>query len=524
MNQVEVLRKQIQYYSYVAGVIIPLLFGGMVGNNGIAYLAIAVETMGIFMVILGDNVAEVYGKMLRFRRKRKQYNDALVVKKRITGLQMILGLVCFLLVFLGADVIAGAIFKIPNAAILIRIVSPILFLRMFSSLLVGYFQGAGAQMPAVFSSVLRQVLFLILGKLFCSGFLTYGGKVSALLKNDDFYGMYGACGLACSMVMSELVILTALVIFYFLSDRNYDKKRCETGLHKAERLQDTLQGFYGLAAPGMGFDLLKHLFTLTALVLLVNLEDMGIYYGKYLVICAIPVLMACARYYVLYARLISAIKNKSGRQVREKIQLGLQYSWSTGIWAVVLIAVLAPHIVNTFFAENQVLINVLRSGSLLILAVNIFCYFAMVHSAHKKKLVSILVLAGSFLLFVILGNVLIIKMDSQLLALIYAGLISFYAGAIALGVITLNKYHVKADYIPTFIMPLVCVGVIGIIVLVFGNLLAPHIGTGVTFWLGLLLGTILYLVTLGFCKVFSENDIEQIYGDLGKRLLSVIFK
>ena len=349
MNQVEVLRKQIQYYSYVAGAIILLMFGRMIGNNGVAYLAIAMETMGIFMVILGDNVAEVYGKMLRFRRKRKQYNDALVVKKRITGLQLILGLVCFLFVFFQADVIAGGVFKIPNAALLIRILSPILILRMLNTLLIGYFQGGGAQMPAVFSSVLRQVLFLILGKLFCSGLLTYGEKVSALLMNDDFYGMYGACGLACGIVVSEVVILIALVIFYFVSDRNYDKKRCESGLYKAERLQDTLQGFYGLAAPGMGFSLLKRLFVVTALIFLVNLEDMGMYYGKYLVICAIPVLMAGARFYVLYARLISAIKNKNGRQVREKIQLGLQYSWSSGILAVVLLAVLAPHIVNTFY-------------------------------------------------------------------------------------------------------------------------------------------------------------------------------
>lgn len=524
MKQAEVLRKQIQYYSYVIGAIILLMFGNTVGNNGIAYLAIAMETIGIFMVILGDNVAEVYGTMLHFRRKRKQYYDALEVKKRITVLQLILGLVCFLVVFSLADVIAADVFKIPNAALLIRILSPILFLRMLSSLLIGYFQGFGAQMPAVFSSVLRQVLFLILGKLFCSGLLTYGEKVAALLRNDDFYGMYGACGLACSIVVSEIVILCALVIFYFVSDRDSDKKKSEEGLHKAESLQDTLQSFYSLAAPGVGFSLLKRLFTVAVLIILIKLEEIGLYYGKYLVICAVPVLLAAARYYVLYARLIGAIKNKNGRQVREKIQLGLLYGWSTGILATVLLAVLTPHIVNTFFVDNQELISVLRIGAFLILPVILFCNFAMVHSAHKKKLVSILMLAGCFVLFVILGNVLGSKMTSQLLALVYAGVIAFYAAVILFGAVTLNQYHVKPDYVPTFIMPLACVGVIGIILLLFGNLLAPHIGTGLTCLLGLILGVVLYLVALGFCKVFSDNDIEQIYGNLGKRILLVIFK
>lgn len=524
MNQVEVLRKQIQYYSYVFGAIILLMFGQMIGNNGVAYLAIAMETIGLFMVLLGDNVAEVFGKMLRFRRKRKQFNDALVVKKRIMILQLILGAVCFAAVFLLADVIAGKVFQIPNAALIIRVLSPVLFLRMLSTLFVGYFQGSGAQMPAVFSSVLRQVLFLILGKMFCSATLEYGDKVAALLKNDDFYGMYGAVGLALSIVVSEVVILIALVIFYFISDRNYDKKRCEEGLLKAERVQDTLQGFYGLGAVGMGYAFFKRFFVLAALVLLVSLDDMGIYYGKYLLLCAIPVLMVGARYYVLYARLVSTIKNKNGRYVREKIQIGLQYAWSVGILVVVLMAVLAPQIVNAYFAEDAILLSMLQGGSLLILAVILLTYMIMVHSAHKKKLVSLLTLLGSAVLFVVLAILLGGKMESGALAAVYAGVISLYAAVIVLGAITISQYRMQLEYVPVFIMPLVCVGIVGVIVLLMSKLLAPHIGNGVTCWLGVLLGVVLYLVALGFCRVFSENEIEQLYGKIGKRILSVIFK
>ncbi len=524
MNQVEVLRKQIQYYSYVFGAIVLLMFGQMIGNNGVAYLAIAMETMGLFMVLLGDNVAEVFGKMLRFRRKRKQFNDALIVKKRIMLLQSVLGAVCFGAVFLLADMIAAALFQIPNAALIIRVLSPVLFLRMLSTLLIGYFQGLGAQMPAMFGSVLRQVLFLILGKLLCGGFLAYGEKVSALLKNEDFYGMYGAVGLALSMVISEVVILIALVIFYFIGDRNYDRKRCENGLHKAERMQDTLQGFYGLGAAGMGYAFFKRFFVLAALIMLVTLEDMGIYYGKYLLLCAIPVLFVGARYYILYARLVSAIKNKNGRQVREKLQIGLQYAWSAGILAVMLMAVLAPYIVNAYFPEDTVLLSMLQRGSLLILAVILLAYLIMVQSAHKKKLVSLLTLLGGAVLFVILSTLMGGKPESQPLAVVYAGVISLYIAVIVLGAITISQYHLKLEYVPVFIMPLVCVGVVGVIVLLISKLLVPHIGNGVTCLLGILLGIALYLAALGVCRVFSENEIEQIYGRFGKKILAVIFK
>ena len=93
-----------------------------------------------------------------------------------------------------------------------------------------------------------------------------------------------------------------------------------------------------------------------------------------------------------------------------------------------------------------------------------------------------------------------------------------------LGVFTINHYRIKIDYINTFVIPLVCVAVVGMIVLFFGKLLAPHIGNGVTLWLGILLGIILYLVALGFTRVFGESEVEQLYGDLGKKILSVIFK
>ncbi len=523
MNQVEVLRKQIQYYSYVFGIIILLMFGNMIGNNGVAYLAIALETIGLFVVILGDNVEEVFGKMLRFRRKRKQFNDALVVKKRIMILQLALGAVCFGTVFLLADVFAGALFHIPNAALIIRVLSPVLLLRMLSSLLTGYFQGAGAQMPAVFGTLLRQVLFLILGKLFCSGLLTYGEKVSALLKNEDFYGMYGAVGLAISIVVAEAVVLTALIVFYFLSDRNYDKKRCESGLHKSERVQDTLQGFYGLGAAGMGVACLKRVFMLVALMSIPTLAGMGSFYGIYVPLVAIPILLVGARYFALYAKLISAIKNKNGRQIREKIQIGLQYAWSVGILIAVLFAALAEQIEGAYFKETPETAGLLLGGCLLPFTVVLLAYFMLVQAAHKKKLVNLLTLLGSVVLFVLL-KLWIGTMQTQPMAIILAAWIALGAAALVLGAITISQYRIKPDYINVFVMPMVCVAVVGMIVLFFGKLLAPHIGNGVTLWLGMLLGIILYLVALGFTRVFGENEIEQLYGNLGKRILSVIFK
>lgn len=524
MNQVEVLRKQIQYYAYVFGAIILLFFGQMIGNNGIAYLAIAMETIGLFVVLIGEGAADVLGKMLRFRRKRQQFNEALILRKRINWLQVILTSVFFIAIFLLADVIAEMIFKIPNAALIIRVLAPVLLLRMLGTLLIGYFQGFGAHMPAVLSCLLRQVLFLILGRLFCEKFLAYGEKAAALLKNDDFYGMYGAVGLVLSMVVSELVILVALLIFYFISDRNYDKKRSEEGLHKAEALKDTIMGFFSLGSKNMSFSFFKRLFVLIALIFLVQLDDIGVFYGKYLLLCAIPTLLVGARFYMLYARLISVVRNKNGRQIRERIQVGFQYAWSTGILITVLIAVLAPQLVSACFAEDILLQKMLQHGSMLVLAVILIAYMILVHMAHNRQMVCLLTLLGSTVLFVILGIVLGNKIESRPMAIIYAAMIALYVEVLVLGAFTVSMYRLQLEYVSVFVLPLVCVGIVGVVVLLLCKFLTPHIGNEVAFVLGILLGVVLYLVCLGFSRVFSETEIEQLYGKVGKKVLSVIFK
>lgn len=524
MNQNEVLRKQIQYYSYVYGAIGLLLFGQLMGNNGVAYLAIGMETMGLFMILLGEHIADVYGKMIRFRRKRNQYADVVMLKKRVLILQMILGCVCFLLTFLLADVIAKLVFKVPNAALIIRVLSPVLLLRTMITLLTGYLQSFGAHMPVAFTGLLRQVLFVILGKLFCSKFYAYGEKVAALLKNEDMKGMYGAVGAALAIVISEVVILAAFFIFYMMSDRNYDKKKSDEGLQKAENLRATLLNFSQMNARGMGLVFFKRFFILAALILMVQLEDMGVFYGKYLVICGIPLLLIGARYYLLYARLLGAIKNQNSRRIRENMRVGIQYAWSVSILVAVLIAVLAPQLVNTYFPADTVLQTMLQQGCVLIIAVAMLAYFVLIHMAHNKQMICLFTLLGSGILFVILGGLLGGKVESLPLAIIYAGEIALGVAAMVLGILTASQYRLQLEYVPVFVLPLVCVGVSGVIILLLSKFLTPHIGNGVCLWLGILLGIILYLVFLGICRVFSENEIEQIYGKYGKKLLSVIFK
>ena len=190
-----------------------------------------------------------------------------------------------------------------------------------------------------------------------------------------------------------------------------------------------------------------------------------------------------------------------------------------------MLAVLAPQLVNAYFVEDSTILTpMLQHGAILIIGVALFAYLCVVHVAHNKIRSCMLTMVVSSVLFVLLGCFMAGRLESRALAVVYAGEIALVIGAVVLGMITVNQYRLQPEYVPMFVLPLICVGVAGVIVLLLGNLLTPHIGDSVYLKLGALLGIVLYVVFLGICRVFSEKEIEQLYGKYGKMILSTIFK
>ena len=524
MGKGDVLKKQIQYYSYCLGSLIFLIFGKTIGNNGIVYLAIAMETMAIFMVFLGDGIADVYSKMLRIRRKRGQYYDALAVKKRVKTIQALLGIVFTILVFLLADIIAIRIFQTDKAALIIRILAPVLLLRMIQSILCGYFQSFGVHLSLAFVYVLRQILFWILGKFICENRLSYGEKVAALLKSDDYKGLYGAIGLAIAIVITEIILVIALFIYYFLNDRNYDKKKSDRNMHKTEGLGVTLRNYAYLSSTQCYLGIIKRLFVLFPFILLINnMEHAGVLYGKFLPLFSIPIFLMCARYSVLYSRLTSVIRNKDGRMNREHIQTGIQYTWTVSLLFVALLAILAPQITEAFFPQDLLMKNLLQYGSILIIPVSMMIFLCMVHIAYNRKIECIITMLITTILYVVISNTMYHKLQKPE-TVIYAACISLFIGAVIFMVISTFLFGLRLEYIMVFVLPLICIGVAGVIVLLMTKFMTPHIGNTISCVVGAVLCIVLYVAGLSICRVFSELEIERLYGPIGRKLFSFIFK
>lgn len=524
MNQAEVKRKQIQLYTYVACVLILLYFGSIFGNSGMTCFVVALESLMFFLQVGCGNVADVLGRMLRYRRKRGLYTNVCIVRRRLVLLLSVLGVVCFGLMFGLADVLADKLFQIPTAGLIIKILSPVILIRMATSILQGHFQSFGSHVQTTISYLLRPILYLLIGKGMCNKTMVYGEKVADLLRNEDFHGMYGAVGLAVAVGIAELIAFVVMLLFYFISDRNNDKKKSKEGLQKKETAVETLVIFGRLSGPHIGIGLLAHLLVIAVLFLLEDKAPLGIYYGTFLMVCALPVLLIATRFYLLYAKTIYAIKGQNLRYVRELVQLGMKYTWCAGVLTCVIFAVLAPQIAATFFNRNAVVEKLLQQGSMLIPILLIWIYLLIVNAAHDRYVYIVGSLVFNFVAYLLIGKFMQGRMESELSAAVMAAVVAFAFGALVLGTVTMNVYRLQIEYIYTFILPLACAGMIGLILMAGSKIVTPHIGNEVCFYTCTVLGILLFLVFLGICRIFTERDINQLYGKLGRKCLSVFFK
>ena len=214
MNQVEIKRKQIQFFSYCLAGINVWVFGKQLGNNGLAYLAAAFLVFLFFWILTGKNVPDRLGRLLRSRSAKGQYKNVSKMRRNMMIFQIAAGLVgAVLCAALGYFVLEKA-FRIPYGSMILWILCPALILRCMQSVLLGIFQSEGSEMPSAVSAILRQVFYFGLGLLFLGIFRTYGEKVSLLLKKDDFTAMYGAMGVALGIVISEVLVLIFVFVIY----------------------------------------------------------------------------------------------------------------------------------------------------------------------------------------------------------------------------------------------------------------------------------------------------------------------
>lgn len=516
MRQIEIKKRQMEMGSNVLGLIVLLILGNVLGDNGVAYTAIAVGCFLLIWTFAGRILADVLGKLLRTRTGKGQYKNALKLRRSAFVMEGFLGIVGSVLLFFLAKPLSEGLFGLTYSVTMIRILAPVIFIRTMSELLLGYFQGEGTELPSVISCVARQILILGLSLLFANWFKDYGGKVSALLRQDNFTAMYAGIGVAWAVLVTELLLL----VFLFLVRRG-SRRRERRGSNEGMRTTDTFAGCITVLGGNMLWEILivflgtlpvwlGAVFFRKSVTDIAELSDYGLLMGKFLPIAGVMILFGCMMVLGSSYKTVSCVHREEQRFARGHFQGGLHMAVVYSTFTAVLVAVLAPQLAGVFCkSAPETVEEMLRFGSVIIALVIVAFYFSELLQMLGNKFYVPGLLVGYNLAYA--GSAaLLLNGNAGIVSLIYAGLIAGVVYVVGAGAILIFKLRLNVDWLQGIAVPAALACAVGLIAMLIAKSITPHLGNLLTIGLCLLFGNVLYWIGLMLLRNFREQELSYV--------------
>lgn len=539
MNQVEVKSKQIQAIVSVFGLVTWLVLGSMIGDNGIAYFAVATEGFLIFYDLLAGRLAEALGRVLRTRYAKGQFKNADKVKSSVLIFQASLGVLGGILLFFLAPVLAEKVFLIPYGTFPLQILAFVLVIRVVMHIFLGYLQGSGTQMPVVVVQFLRYILYFGFTFLFVKMFREYGKKVELLLLNDSLPSMYGAAGMAVAVAVTELLLLL-FVLFLYVISRKAQRKQTE-GLKKTETFKGAVGSLYGAMSSLFLADLLIRLPLWLGMILYMrSVEDVqaatvtfGKFYGKYLVVCMIPILICGSLIHSLAFRTVKAMRKGELRYAKDILGAGFHMGIVITLFPAVYLTVLSTqvgHMIEGTKGAMGELGKMFLIGSFVIMLVVLSQFFVRC-ILYLGKWRYVLLTLGMYVLVFVLSEMVCLQLiksgiiKSGIEGLIYSGLAAFLVLGFSAGMYLFRQLRIKPDYLYWIGIPALASVAAGLVCFLLGRFVTPHMGYPFTVIVGFVVGLILYWVILLICRSFRRQELEVMPGGwVIEKLLELLVK
>lgn len=517
MNQAEIKKRQAQAISTMLGLITLAVIGKTTGYNGVTYVAAALEVFAFFYTVVSGGAADTLGRLLRLKNAKGQYRNADRMRRNAMLLQAVLSAAAMAAVLLAAGGIAEGMFRIQYSASILMILAPAILLRTLSSVLAGYLGGEGAELPAAAAGILRQLFILGFGLLFGKMLGNYGSKVSRLLAQDNFTSMYGGVGVAIAVTLTEIFVLLFLLLVY-RAGRRPGGRQPQEGLRATASFMDCAGALCGNRAATAGIQLLALLPLPLGLLFFQKAAggdgaaEYGVYAAGYGAVCGVLTLLVVFLLLPVCGRATALLRREEQRFARTVFQSGVHMGMVHAGFLAVFVFVMAGQLAAVFCSgQAEAGEKMLRGGSTVVLFGALGLYFARTLLLTGKKYLVLAVLAAGNVIYTVTITVML-NMGLGSLSLVCAGAVACVAVCAALGVLTCRQLRIRTDWLRTFVIPAAAACVTGLLGLLLGNLITPHIGNPVTALLCLLLTGVLYWAGLLLLRNFNSQELEIVPG------------
>ena len=520
MNQAEIKRRQTESFSTILTLITLSVVSRITGVNGAMYLVAAFEIFWLLWIVIGGNVSETLGRLLRVRNSKGQYKNALKMRRSVMIFQIVMGFAGSFLILIFADRFLQVLFRMQYSTFILEVMAPVFLLRTISAVLLGFFQGEGNELPAATSAILRQVFILGFGLLFGRMLGNYGDKVSRLLLEENFTAMYGGVGIAIAINLTEVFIVIFLLLIYKGTKRSGSKVQ-EDGMRFTDSFFDSIRIFCMSRGVQTGIQLLAFLPCLLGLLFWQKaVDDMdtavaecGAYLSGYVVVCGILTILIYMVLLSMTGKVFVHLRKEEQRYAKSVFQSGTHICMIHGMFATVALTVLASQVALMVSpGQADAVKKMFFGGASVILFLSLALYFCRVLVLTGRKLFVLGSLVICNVIFVITLTVFLNTKKIGIGALVYGGLIAIGVTGALMGVLAYKQLRCRFDWLQVLIIPAGVACVSGLLMMFLAKILTPHVGALVTILVSIVLGGSAFWILLIVLRNFREHETEVIPG------------
>lgn len=519
MNQAETKRKQAEAIGWMLSGFVLLVAMHIIGENGIAYLGIALMCYFILWILFVYGISDVLGRLLRSRKTKGQFKNAEKMKKSVLGLQLILGMVGALLL-VAMSFFSVNVFRMRYISLLLLILAPGFFFLSISTSLRAVFQGNGTELPSAVISILRPIFTLGFGMLFGKMLFAYGEKVSAILLEENFIAMYGAAGFAIGISLSELFLLLFEILLGRTAKQERDAAK-EDGMRFVDSSFDCIRKFLVLRSPYLFLGILSALpIPLVFFFWLKKTENaeesaaqLGTYFGGYLSLVFILISLISFFCIPVVSQLLSYLRKEETRSFRNTFLSGMHLCLAHGMISGVFLLTLSEGL-GLLLCKNESILaaKLISAGSFTVLFLSLSFYFGRILFLTGRRMLLAAAIAMADVIFAILSGIFLQSGGMGVLSFAFGGLISSGILCVMLGAFGVRQFRCRMDYLGILLIPVGSAVVTGLLMLGISKALLPHLGSLMTLLVCFVLGELLYWSILLILRNFTENELEVLPG------------
>lgn len=507
----------------------------IIGDVGNGYYANAYEIYSIILLLSSYSLPVAISRLVAARTEKGQSKNTQKLFHGALLFAVISGGLSCILVLIFADFLATTVMGEPKSAMALRVLAPTLFIFAVMGAFRGYFQGKGTMVVTAISQIIEQIILVVTSLVFASLFFGIGTKFGNVMMDEKFAPALGAAGATVGCGLGALASLLYVVINYQL----YVKKvvQREVAIDQTKRTEKMSKIMWIILITVVPFIMSTVIYNVSGILnqsmynhymegigeLDLKTLAMGVYSGKYKVLINLPIAFANAMVSTIVPSLSASVSKNDKVTARMKVATAIRVTMVITIPCAVGLAVLGRPIVDMLFnGEIDMAARMLYIGTLSIiffalstLGNGVLQGIGKIYTPVINAVIALIVNIGSLLLFLYGFK---IGIYSVVLANMLFSLVMCILNHVAI-----HRYlHYKQEVKQTFLIPLLCSVIMGVIIFLIYILFKLFLPDFAACLIAIGVGMIVYLITMTLFKGITKEIFGMV--PLGDQILDVFRK